>query len=318
MKHTPVSENLLYTRHDPEDPRLGEFVETDEGRDTLVTLWGYPDDEGIQVNGGRPGAAKAPDEIRKYLYKMTPARSWPRTPLFFDAGNWEPHGSDLAVRHEQLRQAVHEHYQRSRSFLLTLGGGHDYGYPDGAGFLDFFSHRHKPILLNFDAHLDVRPLDRGISSGTPFRRLYETFPQKFDLVEIGLQPQCNSPFHWEWALSQGATLLTLETIRKRNAMDGLKTALEECLEPDRKRPLWISLDIDAFSSREAPGCSASWPTGLSVEEVIASWEWIFTSFDVKGLSIYEVSPPLDHDGKTAKLAALMIYQTLAELVKKSP
>lgn len=317
MKLAPVSENLFFTRHDPEDPRLGEFVTTEVGEDALVTLWGNSDDEGIRLNSGRPGAADAPEDIRKYLYKMTPARTWPRTTLFKDLGDWQTVRTTLEERHEQGREAVREHYQNSRSFLLTLGGGHDYGYPDGAGFLDVFSTNTKPVILNFDAHLDVRPLDRGFSSGTPFRRLYENFPHKFDLIEIGLQPQCNSPFHWEWALSQGATLLTLETIRKQNSVDGLRAALEECLDPDPKRPLWLSLDMDAFSSREAPGCSASWPTGLNAEEVMTCWSWIFANFDVKGLGIYEVSPPLDSDGKTSKLAALMIYQTLGELIKKS-
>ncbi len=310
-----VSNELLFSRHDPEDPRLGEFVQTAIETTLHVTLWGYPDDEGIQVNGGRLGAAEAPDAIRKVLYRMTPGRNWPRSDLFLDLGNWQPGDFNLEQRHDLIRRAVAKHYQNNQSFLITLGGGHDFGFPDGAGFIDAFAQGTKPVIINFDAHLDVRPLDRGISSGTPFRRLYENFPSEFELIEVGIQPQCNSPFHLEWALSQGATILTLETIRNQNSVDGLRQALEEIINTDQKRPLWISLDIDAFSSREAPGCSASWPTGLSVEEMLRTWTWLFSTFDVKGLGIYEVSPPLDMDGKTSKLAALMIYQAIHELFR---
>lgn len=312
-----TSAELLFTRHDPEDPRLGEFVQTESDRNLPITVWGYPDDEGIKVNGGRLGAGEAPDSIRKVLYRMTPARSWPRSNLFLDRGNWHPGKSSLEERQNVIRKAVNEVYTQNNSFLLTFGGGHDYGFPDAAGFLDAFAKGGaKPVVVNFDAHLDVRPLDRGISSGTPFRQLFETFANEFDFVEIGIQPQCNSPFHWEWALSQGAQILTLETIRNQNSVDGLGQALDEILDADIKRPLFISLDIDAFSSREAPGCSASWPTGLSVEEMLKTLTWLFSSFDVKGLGIYEVSPPLDVDGKTSKLAALMTYQAIHELLRK--
>lgn len=311
MKLAEIPDNLLFSRQDPEDPRLGEFVRKDEDPSPF-TLWGYADDEGISINGGRLGASEAPEHIRHWLYRMSPARSWPRKPLITDRGTWRPEKEKLEERHETVRQAARRIYEKDDSFLITLGGGHDYGFPDGAAFLDAFTQGAKPLILNFDAHLDVRPVDRGLSSGTPFRRLYEKFSRNFDFFEIGIQPHCNSPFHWEWAISQGATILTLETLRKENSPDGLRRALSECLEPDPKRPLWISLDMDAFSSREAPGCSASWPTGLSAEEMLFAWKWIFQSFDVRGLGVYEVSPPLDVGGKTSKLASLMIYQTLHE------
>ncbi|PWU20051.1 MAG: formimidoylglutamase [Bdellovibrio sp.] len=321
MKFSPTPEHMLFSRHDPEDPRLGEFVSTEAlpgatGIQAPITLWGYADDEGIQINGGRIGAAEGPDRIRHSLYRMTPFRHWPRINLFHDRGNIRPSHFSLEERHALGREAVRQHYREDPGFLVTLGGGHDYGFPDGAGFLDEFVHaRPKPLILNFDAHLDVRPVDRGLTSGTPFRRLIEQFGTQFELVAIGIQPQCNSPFHWEWAISQGIQILTLETIRNQDGPGGLQMALSECLDVDSKRPVWISLDMDVFSSREAPGCSATWPTGLAAEEVLRLLPWIHSNFSVKGMGIYEVSPPLDQDGKTAKLAALVIYQALNQVLR---
>src|SRR5690348_7032416 len=61
----------------PDDPRLGECVEfwcegapaLRAGRPILV---GFPQDEGVRRNGGRPGAAAAPAAIRHWLYRLTP------------------------------------------------------------------------------------------------------------------------------------------------------------------------------------------------------------------------------------------------------
>ena len=46
-------------------------------------ILGYPDDEGIKLNGGRTGAALAPTAIRQFLYKMTPGLVQNK---FFDCG----------------------------------------------------------------------------------------------------------------------------------------------------------------------------------------------------------------------------------------
>src|SRR5688572_23523424 len=71
----------------PDDPRLGGAVEFWAGGP--VPLWpgrpvlvGFPQDEGVRRNGGRPGAAQAPGEVRRWLYRLTP---------------WDPaHDLDLA------------------------------------------------------------------------------------------------------------------------------------------------------------------------------------------------------------------------------
>lgn len=309
----PCDEKLFFSRSDPEDPRLGEFTLEDLGPE-VATLWGYPDAEGIRMNGGRPGAELAPEHIRMCLYRMTPARSWPRTCLIRDLGDWAIEGMNLEDRHRLLRQAVANHYQERGSLLVSLGGGHDYGYPDGAGFLDVFTKNggEKPIVLNFDAHLDVRPLDRGPTSGTPFRRLLESYPDAFDFVEVGIQNHCNSPFHWEWALQNGASVVSLEEIHAH----GLVESLSGVLEPSPKRPLLISLDIDCLRASEAPGCSAPNASGLEVRDLQRLWPWLFSNFDVKGVGIYEVSPPYDSDNRTARIAALMIHSSIHERLKR--
>ncbi|MGE3758570.1 MAG: arginase family protein, partial [Pseudobdellovibrionaceae bacterium] len=69
-------------------------------------------------------------------------------------------------------------------------------------------------------------------------------------------------------------------------------------------------DIDVFTSAEAPGCSQSWPTGLSVAEFWPAYQWLLKNYDTPLLSIYEVSPALDVDSRTSKLAACIAYEYL--------
>src|SRR5260221_12442063 len=53
--------SLFYERNDPLDPRLGDLVKTASSPQEIKlqkahAIIGYPDDEGIRLNGGRPGA----------------------------------------------------------------------------------------------------------------------------------------------------------------------------------------------------------------------------------------------------------------------
>src|SRR5439155_26793165 len=60
-------------RSDPEDPRVGSLLGTGTTPDEAdVVLVGFPTDEGVRRNGGRPGAAEGPDALRRVLWTLTP------------------------------------------------------------------------------------------------------------------------------------------------------------------------------------------------------------------------------------------------------
>lgn len=299
---------LLFSRNDPQDPRLGELALTEWPQHSKpgVEIFGWPDDEGIRLNGGRPGAAEAPDRIRRFLYRMTPAVDETANPRFVDRGNLHS-DAPLAERHAQARQAVVGAFSRGHA-ALTFGGGHDYGFPDAAAFLQsHLSTGRRPLVVNFDAHLDVRPADQSFHSGTPFRRLLQEFAGRFDFLEIGLQSQCNSRAHRDWALAQGAELWMADDVTTPALMSA---ALDRWLENRHGHPLWISLDIDALTSRSAPGCSQSWDTGLETSLVFQALARFDETAVWRGLGIYEVSPALDVDDRTSKLAALFAHDFL--------
>lgn len=306
-----VDSSLFFSRQDIEDPRLGEWAHSTPPSEPLLRnslqIFGWPDDEGILLNGGREGARQAPDRIRKYFYRLTPSLLFDGKPIYlWDRGNLHPQGP-LVDRHETARKLIREALQQD-SRVLTFGGGHDYGFADAAGFLDYqISKGHRPVVINFDAHLDVRPTNNGPHSGTSFRRLLEEFGDRFDFAEIGLQPHCNSSIHKTWAQKHGAHLWTTAEI---NDVESFNSKLLSWITRRLGQPLFVSLDIDVISSADAPGCSQSWALGLPPHRVHSMLETLMEHFPTQGLGIYEVSPPLDHDDRTSKLAALYAHQFL--------
>jgi len=283
------------------DLRIRDLL-TKNKQDASCYLWGYPDDEGIQLNGGRTGASKGPDQIRECFLKMTPQYF---NKKIWDGGNLSTQ-APIAARHE-LAKAQCLETLREKKFLITLGGGHDYGYPDSAAFVHYNEKsKKKPVVINFDAHMDVRPLDHGLTSGTPFYRLLSEFGKKVQLIEVGIQDHCNSPEHILWAKKQGAHVILQNDILKK----GLLNCLKPLLKKYPGHPTFISVDIDAFSSAFAPGCSQSWPTGLDVHDFFEAFDDLFKKLNVQGLGIYEVSPPLDVGVLTSRLAALIVYRAL--------
>ena len=307
----PTSQKLFFSKNDVDDIRLGDLFKTSTIEDlntpNSYCLLGYPDDEGIKLNNGRLGAASAPVTIRQFLYKMTPALV---QSSFYDAGDLQTE-SDLATRH-QLAQKTIQTLQSKKIKTISFGGGHDYGYPDASGFLKaqhYSSQNTKPIVLNFDAHLDVRPTTNGFNSGTPFYRLLNEFENQFEFAEIGIQPQCNSIKHRDWALNKKVQVFNLNDIQQNK---GLSSLLQHPLftKITKSTPVFISFDIDCLTSTEAPGCSQSWVTGLKTEDFLKFFSKLSKLCDIRGLGIYEVSPPLDFNDQTSKTAALIAYNYL--------
>lgn len=320
----PVQKDLLFSRQDATDPRLGDLARSSSLSDlkqsgkSHFALIGYPDDSGIQLNGGRVGAHLGPSRIRNFLYRMTPPAFLKPTsetsdPAIFDLGDIDLKTmTALSDRHNFARKTVREVLQTGIK-LITLGGGHDYGFPDAAAFCEqSIANGHRPLVINYDAHLDVRPTDRGLTSGTPFFRLLEEFPE-IDFIELGLQGQCNSRVHLKWAEDRGA-LCSFEEARSAEGLS-LAGTLQRFLGETalRRRPAFLSIDIDAFSSSVAPGASQSWPTGFQPDNFFDSLSWCLGRLEVQSIGIYEVSPPLDIDDRTSRLAALIAHRFMFQL-----
>ena len=307
----PTDPQLFFSRQDPDDPRLGEIVKPITSASAAVgprafVIGGYPDDEGIRLNGGRLGACEAPPVIRRTFYKMTPALQETRDFTLYDYGDLSV-SVPLAERHAAGSDACSQVLNTGARWI-GLGGGHDYGFAEADGFLKACSSTGvRPLVINFDAHFDVRPVSKGLSSGTPFFRMLSSGVD-LDFAELGIQSQCNSATHLKWLQDRGARVLTMEDVEASG--ESFETCAVRLLGDWilRPRPCFISVDIDAFSSAVAPGCSQSWATGFMPHDFFPLFDLLLRRLDVRALGIYETSPPLDIDDRTSKLAALIMHR----------
>jgi formiminoglutamase len=322
----PAPEDLLFKKDDPDDPRLGNLVKVkslDNSERRLgsalkqksFSLIGYPDDEGIGHNGGRLGSKTAPNEVRKVFYKMTPSLTGP-LPSIFDFGNLVTENFTLEEKHHHVKIAVSK-LLKSDYQIISVGGGHDFGYPDLAAFCEHsLSEGKRPFIINFDAHFDVRPNKDKSHSGTSFYKLLNEFEGKIDFYEIGIQDFCNSRVHLKWLTDKGAHVITLSEILSHPR--GFEGVLQEkvILNISPENRLGLSVCMDVFSSAFSPGASAVYPTGLIPNEFLNPWIKLVEKFSPNFCGFYETSPPFDQDSRTSKLCALLMHQFIAANLRK--
>lgn len=301
-------QKIYSSRNRQDDPRLSSFIQLADLKKLSASpkgmvLLGYPDDEGIQNNGGRTGAKDAPAAIRTILGNTTSlTKSWP----IYDLGDAKPEGS-LEQRQESVRKFLGQ--LPAEHFPLSLGGGNDWAFADAAAFVDRYGKsKKKVVVINVDAHLDVRRPNPDINSGSPFYQLMEKYPN-VQLVQLGYQDHLCSETHVQYCQKKKAIMIS------RRDMDKAAKVLAAKIKgrPD----CFLCVDIDGFSSSIAPGCSAPHPGGLLWPEYLAIFSTIFAKTKLRGLGIYEVNPNFDQDGQTARLAAAIIQEAWRALSWKS-
>jgi formimidoylglutamase len=320
FKHiVPPSSALFYSRNDPTDLRLGDTVLRGERQfsdEVKVCILGVPTDEGVKRNEGRTGAKDGPEAIRTELYKRTPfvigKQKSPSEIVLFDLGDIKI-GKTLEETHDRLAETV-----RALCSLnvipVVLGGGHDIAYPD---FVGFSEGKRNVGVINIDAHLDFRKPVPKRNSGTSFRQMLDHHRSPLNamnFVEVGIQSFANSRDHYTELIDRGATVFSLRDVRE----DGITKILELSYElaTTGNEALYISFDLDAVHSTDAPGVSASLPTGLTAEEFLTAALFAGKRRKTKIIDIVEMNPKYDVDGRTAKLAALTIMYFLTGLANR--
>lgn len=320
----PAPEAVFYQRGDPEDPRLGEVVHRWTGgplqlRVGQPVLLGFPCDEGVRRNGGRVGAAKAPDAIREQLYRLTSWSNTPGTDLreldLLDLGNLRV--SKRLEAAQELLGKVLGNLLQAATIPIVLGGGHETAY---GHYLGYAAAKLDCGIINVDAHLDVRTYSKGGHSGSPFRQAMERKqrPLKWNrYVVIGAQRHCVSEAHKDyverrlgriyWAdISCTTPERTSETFVK-----GLARLGKNC------RGILVSIDADAFRQADVPGCSAPNPVGLHGD----AWPSIAgragLDWRVRSIELVEVNPRFDRDAQTARWAAVGLREFLVGLAVRS-
>lgn len=300
-----------------DDPRLGEIIECWRGnRDALkpgrAVLLGFAQDEGVRRNHGRPGAAEAPREIRRQLGRLTPWDGANAVDLSanppLDLGNVRV-SENLEDSQHALAEVIGAILQMG-AVPVVLGGGHETAY---GHYLGYVMSNKKVGIVNLDAHLDVRAWTNGLGhSGSPFRQAMEHSEQPLPgnrYVCLGAQPHAVSRQHLNFARQKGCRVRWCSDVEGTLAKHLVQE--HERLAPECQ--VYVTLDADVVRAADVSGVSAPNPVGLSGREVAACIRVAGQSPNVRSFDLVEINPRFDPDGRSARWAALVVWNFLVGL-----
>lgn len=274
-------------------------------KNTLALL-GYACDEGVRLNQGRIGAKGGPTAIRKALSKMT--NHLKDTTSLVDVGDIVYAKSDLDTVQKDLALAVTELLQKN-TLPVLMGGGHDIAYGHYNGIKNYLISKNKRPsigIINFDAHFDLRSDESGPNSGTPFFQIANE-NEPFHYLCLGIRKDANDKILFQTATELNATYVDRSTFRIQFAKE-INTWIRAFME--KVEHVYVTIDLDGFSSAYAPGVSAASPMGFSPDVVLESLETIIASGKLISMDIAEMNPKFDIDHQTAKLAASLIHKVV--------
>ncbi|KTD74781.1 formimidoylglutamase [Legionella waltersii] len=272
--------------------------------DKKTVFIGFASDTGVIRNLGRPGAKLGPDQLKTCIAKL-PCSS---ERSFVDIGNIVCEQDDLESAQQQFAQAI-QFCQHHGHQTVGLGGGHEIAWAHYQGLCRQFP---KVGIINLDAHFDIRPYQKGQlgHSGTPFSQIANYCQDNklpFHYCCLGIQAFGNTSSLFNRAKELRVKYLLAEDIFTKSLAWQLAFLDEFMLNLDH---IYLTICLDAFGEAFAPGVSAPQPLGLTPWHALPLLKYIIQSGKVISFDVAELSPPLDQEQKTARLAALIIAELL--------
>lgn len=277
------------------------------------SLIGIPDHEAVSHLGGRLGASRGPKSFRK-VFERVKSRFKIQSHLEINC-DVSPLGVDIKENHEIAARLISEAHQKT-DLCVVIGGSHDHGFSHLKGIYETLGPQKKLGCVNIDAHLDVRPPSPKITSGSPFFLAIESgVLEGPNLVEFGIQEQCNSAELWEYVKKHEVPVFPWNEMRgswREKFCDALKSLSSRCDE------IAISLDLDAASQAFAPGVSAPQAEGFTADQMIECIEIAARNPKTKSLGIFELNPDFDQDERTSRLAVSAAFQFIRTSLFTNP
>jgi formiminoglutamase len=309
----PFDEKVWSGRRDDGEPgdtrrvfsQVARFAGERLARDTPVIV-GFGSDEGVRRNQGRTGAAHAPKELRRALAGL-PAKA---STALYDAGDVLCDDGDLEAAQHALGQAVAE-ILACGGRPLVFGGGHEVAWGTYSGLRAHLGDaaERRLLIVNFDAHFDLRQT-RPANSGTPFDQMAcdcATRGVPFNYVCLGISDLANTAALFARAQELGVRYV-LDTELQESQLPHRLAQLDAWLEA--ADDIYLTVDLDVLPGSTAPGVSAPAALGVPLAVVEAMAMRVRASGKLRAADIAEYNPSLDHDKRTARVAARLAHRLL--------
>lgn len=263
-----------------------------------ATLIGFAVDEGVSRNGGRPGAADGPAALRAALANLPVLGE----PALFDAGDIACDGNALEQAQAALGRQVARVLQQG-SLPLVLGGGHEVAWGTFQGIAAAHASAPRLLILNLDAHFDLRLAEAG-NSGTPFFQIHEWCEAKgwsFDYRVYGISAYANTRALFDRARAWGVRHWLDEQLQDPARLDLAAGELASALAG--YDAVYLTVCLDVLPGEKAPGVSAPAALGVPLAHVETMIDVVRRSGKLRAADIAELNPSRDRDGLTARVAA---------------
>lgn len=262
-------------------------------REAKAVILGCPYDGSASF---RPGARFGPSAIRKTSWGIetySPILNRDLTSCFIhDMGDLELPLGEKRICLDLIRKALRK-ILSSEKFPILLGGDHLITLPIVEELVANYPDLH---LIHIDAHTDLREeyLGEALSHSTVVRKVLDRLGNR-RLFQIGIRSGTKEEFDLAKKLK---TIITLDPVSLKSMVNHLK-----------KRPVYISLDLDVLDPGLCPGVGTPEPGGLTFKELISLLK-VLKPLRVIGFDLVELTPDYDPSQISSVTASVILREMI--------
>ncbi|WP_018131568.1 arginase [Effusibacillus pohliae] len=229
---------------------------------------------------------------------------------------------EIVTVSNELARWVESEMQADR-FPIILGGDHSIAIGSVAGVAKAVE---KLGVIWFDAHGDMNteettpsgnihgmPLAVALGLGHPELTGVAGFSPKLEAKNVVIVGARSLDPEERLLIKQtGVSVFTMHEIDKM----GMSAVMEQAIRiaSEGTDGVHLSLDLDAFDPREAPGVGTPVLGGVTYREGHLAMEMLAAAGVLTSVDVVEVNPILDVENRTARVAVDMICSLLGETV----
>ncbi|MCB0402564.1 MAG: formimidoylglutamase [Flavobacteriales bacterium] len=236
------------------------------------------------------GCSLAPDQVRKYLYRLAGFKSKTR---IVDLGNLKL-GNTTNDTYFALSSIIEELIKQN-VLPLIIGGSQDLTY---ANFMAYKNLEQTVNLVTVDSRFNLGDADQEIDSNNFLSKIILYQPNfLFNYSNIGYQTYFIDKDEIELMSKLYFDIYRLGQVQQN---------IEE-VEPIVRNADILSFDVSAIRQSEAPANNNASPNGFYGEQACQIARYAGLSDKLTSIGFYEVNPEFDQNGQTAHSVAQMIW-----------
>ena len=276
-----------------------DFIGADKSFDEAdVVLFGAPYDS---TTSFRPGTRFGPAAMRSESFGIETYSPYQDRDLesdvrVHDAGDLElPFGAPERAL-EMIEEKAAEILGRGKIPFL-LGGEHLVTL----GAVRAAAKKHPDLrIIHFDAHADLREDYLGVkfSHACVMRRCHDILGDG-RIWQFGIRSGTRDEFAFAKAGHATMEPFSAKTLSSVSFPEGT--------------PVYLTVDLDVLDPSEFPGTGTQEAGGMSFTELLAAIRDVLSRFNVVAADNVELSPQIDHTGRSTALACKLLREELCAL-----